>query len=110
VELHKKYPRDVACVSLSVDFEGADKEKPQDHRERVLKFLRAKGAAFDNVLAAEASDVMFQKLGINNPPAVFVYRRGGQLAKRFPNTNAANETEAFTYKDVDRLVANLIGK
>jgi thiol-disulfide isomerase/thioredoxin len=87
VELHKKYgPEKVACISLSFDYEGLG--KPEEVTEPVLKFLRAQGATFDNLMSSEESDALYQKFKLNAVPAVFVYGRDGVLRERFDNEGA----------------------
>ncbi len=56
VELHKAHdPGQLACISLSFDYEGLG--QPEEVSEGVLAFLRSQGAAFDNFLSNEESDV-----------------------------------------------------
>ncbi len=107
VELHKKYgPERVACMSLSFDYEGLG--TPQEQQDRVLEFLRRQGAAFDNLMSNEESDVLYRKFKLAAVPAVFVYDRAGQLRKRFDNEKAKSKVEAFTYEQVGQLVAELV--
>jgi thiol-disulfide isomerase/thioredoxin len=109
VELHKSHAgKDVACISLSFDFEGLG--KPEEQQEPVLKFLRSQGATFDNLLASEESDTLYRKFKLAAVPAVFVYDRAGQLRKRFDNEQAKSKAEAFTYEQVRELVAKLIAE
>src|SRR5581483_6163846 len=50
VELQKQFgPDDVACISLSFNYDGAKNETPEEHQEQVLNFLRQQQATFDNV-------------------------------------------------------------
>jgi thiol-disulfide isomerase/thioredoxin len=99
VELHKQYPpEDVACVSLSFDYEGLG--KPEEASEPVLTFLRSQGAAFDNLMSNEESDVLYRKFKLNAVPAVLVYDRAGQLRERFESEGA--------YDKVRALVAELV--
>jgi thiol-disulfide isomerase/thioredoxin len=101
VELHKQYPAsDLACVSLSFDFEGGVGSKPEDVREPVLAFLRSQGATFDNVVSNEESDVLYRKFKLNAVPAIFVYDRQGKLRERFEKEGA--------YEKVRALVAELV--
>jgi thiol-disulfide isomerase/thioredoxin len=109
VELHKSHAaKDVACISLSFDFEGLG--KPEEQQEPVLKFLRSQGATFENLLASEESDALYRKFKLAAVPAVFVYDRAGQLRKRFDNEQAKSKAEAFTYQQVRELVAELIAQ
>jgi thiol-disulfide isomerase/thioredoxin len=107
VELHKRYgPEQVACISLSFDYEGLG--PPEEQQDRVLKFLRKQGATFDNLLSSEESDTLYRKFRLAAVPAVFVYDRAGQLRKRFDNEQSKNAETAFTYEQVGQLVAELL--
>ena len=107
VELHKKYgPDQVACISLSFDFEGIG--KPEEQQERVLSFLLGQAATFENLLSSDESDVLYRKFKLASVPAVFVYDRTGQLRRRFDNQKAKTAAEAFTYSQVRDLVAELL--
>jgi len=99
VELHKAYPaEDVACVSLSFDFEGLG--TPEESQPPVLEFLKSQGATFDNFMSNEESDVLYRKFKLNAVPAVFVYDRSGKLRERFESEGA--------YEKVRALVAELV--
>jgi len=107
VELHKKYdPQQLACMSLSFDYEGLD--TPEQVQGPVLDFLRKQGATFENLMSNEESDVLYKKFKLAAVPAVFVYDRQGQLRKRFDNEQAQSKADAFTYEQVESLVAELL--
>jgi thiol-disulfide isomerase/thioredoxin len=107
VELQKKHgPEKVACISLSFDYEGIG--KPEDVRDRVLKFLREQGATFDNVLSTLPSDQLSKKLGIASIPAVFVYDRDGTMRRRFDNENP--DRHPFNYGEVADAVDQLLAE
>ncbi len=81
VDLHREHAAgDLACVSLSFDFEGLPDTKPADDLPRVLKFLEAKHATFDNILSSDASDDLYRRFHLASIPAVFVYDRQGACA------------------------------
>jgi len=107
VDLHRDHGRgDVACVSLSFDYEGVG--TPLEQKDRVLGFLRGQQARFDNILSSEASDQLYKKLRLASVPAVFVYDRAGKLRKRFDNEAARSKAEAFSYAQVRHLVEELL--
>jgi thiol-disulfide isomerase/thioredoxin len=109
VELQERVGRaDLACVSLSLDYEGLG--KPADEIERVLKFLMARKATFDNVLSTNAADDLYRRFQLASIPAVFVYDRQGQLRKRFDNEKASSSTDVFSYEQVEQLVAELVNE
>jgi len=107
VELHKKYgPEQVACISLSFDYEGIG--KPEEQQDRVLKFLRSQGATFTNLLGSEESDALYRKFQLAAVPAVFVYDPAGNLAQRFDNEQAKSAADAFSYEQIGQLVGELL--
>lgn len=99
VDLHKAHGgEDVACVSMSFDYEGLG--TPDESKPPVLEFLKSQGAAFDNFMSNEESDVLYRKFQLNSVPAVFVYDRSGKLRERFESEGA--------YERVRALVAELV--
>jgi thiol-disulfide isomerase/thioredoxin len=106
VKMSQDIPQDkLACVSLSLDFEGIG--KPEEQQARVLKFLERLGATFDNVLSADQADDVFKRFDFPAPPAVFVYDRDGKLSEKFD----ANRPDGhFTYADVRKHVDELLAK
>ena len=109
VALQNRHSReDLACVSLSFDYEGIG--TPEEQRDRVLDFLQKQGAKFDNVLSTLDSDALSMKLEIPSIPAVFVYDRQGKLHKRFDNRNASRNGGPFTYEQVSAAVEQLLAE
>jgi thiol-disulfide isomerase/thioredoxin len=109
VALSHKHSRDnLACVSLSFDYEGIG--RPEDQHSRVLAFLTEQKATFDNVLSRLESDALYQKLEIPSIPAVFVFDRDGRLHRRFDNRHAAMNGGPFTYEQVSAVVEELLGE
>jgi thiol-disulfide isomerase/thioredoxin len=109
VELHKKYgPDKVACISLSFDYEGLG--TPEEQLPRVLEFLKSQHATFENLMSNEESDALYRQFALAAVPAVFVYDQQGKLSKRFDNEKIKSDAEAFTYSDVGKLVAELLGE
>ncbi len=105
VALSNKYREQLACISLSFDYEGIG--KPEDQRDKVLTFLQQQAATFDNVLCSLESDGLAEKLNIPSIPVVFVYDRNGKLRKQFDNRNAS-KTGPFDYEQIETLVAELL--
>jgi thiol-disulfide isomerase/thioredoxin len=96
VELHEKYgSRGLAAVSVSLDDAHDDAA-----RERVRKFLAAKGASFANYVLDEKYELWQAKLKIDGPPCVFVFDRRGRLVKRYH--------DRVDYAEIDRLVVDLL--
>jgi thiol-disulfide isomerase/thioredoxin len=109
VKLHQKYgTKGVACLSLSCDYQGIKNKPPEFYRERVVRFLEKQGAGFQNLLASEPAEELYEKMELASIPAVFVYGRDGKLVKRFDNEQAKAEEDNFTYDDVNKLVEGLL--
>lgn len=97
VDMHKKYAgKGLAVCSLSLD-DGDDSAK-------ALEFLKKQKAVFANFIAKDADEI-FDKLGVQAIPAVFVYGPDGKLVKKFTMDDPSNQ---FTYKDVEKYVQNLL--
>jgi thiol-disulfide isomerase/thioredoxin len=99
VELHQRHAKDgVVCVSVSLD-------EPQQ-RDTALAFLKSQGAAFPNYLLDEG-EAGWDKLDLKGIPAVFVYDRAGQLARKFTGDDPDNQ---FTHADVEKFVQELLAR
>jgi thiol-disulfide isomerase/thioredoxin len=101
VEMHHKYAKQgLAVISLSLD-DPTDKAAVAEAE----KFLRAKKAAFTNVLLDENFGDGFEKLKISAIPAVFVYGPDGKELKRFTMDDPNNQ---FTYDEVEKAIIALL--
>jgi thiol-disulfide isomerase/thioredoxin len=105
VALAEKHP-DVACVSVSIDFEGGKGKKPEDVSEKVLGFLKdQKAAKVQNILSGTESDAVLADAELDlggSIPVVIVYAKDGSVVKKF------TEAEPFTYADVEKTVAETL--
>jgi thiol-disulfide isomerase/thioredoxin len=111
VKMNARYGgKQVVCMSLSCDYAGIKNKPPEFYRERVMKFLEKEQATFENLMASDEAEIVFDKLKIASIPAVLVYGRDGKLAKCFNNDNATTDEEGFTYADVSRFVEDLLKK
>jgi thiol-disulfide isomerase/thioredoxin len=108
LELAARYPDDLACLSLSLDYEGigdVDEVIP-----RVRGFLEKVDARITNLLSGEEADAMLDKLELVSVPGVFVYGRDGKLLERYDDDMAATRLgRGFTYEDVEQTVRDAIG-
>lgn len=110
VKLHQEHGKDVICVSFNVDYVGIPNKPADFYRPRVETFLKKQKATFVNLLSTQDSDAFFAARELSSIPAVYVYGRDGQLAKRFDESLLQDgEEEAFTYAaDVTPFVKKLI--
>jgi len=102
IEMNRKYaPKGLGFISLSLD-DPSDKAAVAEAE----RFLKEKKAVFTNILLDENFGDGFDKLNINGIPAVFIYGPDGKEVKRFTMDDPNNQ---FTYEDVEKAVANLLG-
>jgi thiol-disulfide isomerase/thioredoxin len=106
VALSHKFRPDVACISLSFDYEGVG--KPEDRKPQVLAFLQKQGATFDNILAAEDADTLYKKLDIVSVPVVLIYDGQGKLREKL--VEPASESGTPLYQQVDAAVKKLLAE
>lgn len=99
VQLQQEHPKDIAAISLNLDFFG-DNDSPADYRDEVGGFLKSiRAMAVDNVVSSDSfDDVMatfdseFQTDGV---PVVLVYGRDGNLLKSFNGESYQDEIAPF---------------
>lgn len=104
VSLARDYGDQVACLSLSFDYEGFG--TPEDVMPPVREFLGQVGAGgIENFLGREDSDTLYEKLDLTSVPAVYVFGHNGELLRRFDDDYASRElSRPFTYADVRQLL------
>lgn len=109
VALQKKHPEKVVCMSLNIDFTGLEGETPESHREEVLGFLREVDAQFENLICSTPDEKLLSDIKLDAVPAVYVFNRDGEIAKRFDNTTGNGKE--FTYAEhINPLVEELLAK
>ena len=108
VALAEKYRDQVACLSLSFDYEGIG--TPEELLPPVRSFLEKVGAGrIGNMLTKEDADSLYKKLDLVSIPAVYVWKADGTLARRFDDDDAARRLgRPFTYADVEAEVRSLL--
>ena len=102
VEMHRKYSKQgLGVISLSLD-DPTDKAAVGEAE----KFLKARKAAFTNVLLDENfGEWIFEKLNINAIPAVFIFGSDGKEVKRF---TMDDPNKQFTYDQVEKTIVALL--
>jgi len=110
VALQKTHGDKVACISISLDYEGID--AAEDLLPPVQKFLDKVGAGgIVNLLCTEEADAVYRKLDLVSVPAIYVHGPDGKLVQRFDEDDAAKRLKRpFTYDDVGAVVDRLLGK
>jgi thiol-disulfide isomerase/thioredoxin len=110
VQLSQRWPEQVACVSLNVDYIGI-KSKPADsYLPKVKGFLeKEKSVAVKNLMSTEADSDVFEHLKIDSIPAVLLYAADGTLLKTFSEANSGDD--GLTYAgDVIPAIEMLLAK
>lgn len=104
VEMSERYAdRGVRFVSLSLDDRDDESTIPQ-----VTKFLqRNRATNMSNYLMDEIIPDAFEKLDLLGVPAVYVYDRDGQLARRLTGDDPNDQ---FTEEDVESTIEEMLAK
>lgn len=112
VELAKRWPEDVVCISVNLDFAGLPDTTPATCLPAVTKFLQSKAADpanLVNLVSTDTDEQMFAKFEIESIPSIFVYDRTGAVAAKLTIDSAG--ADGLTYAgDVIPLVEKLIEK
>ncbi|MBW3543769.1 MAG: hypothetical protein KY476_26270 [Planctomycetes bacterium] len=95
VRLCRHHPQELSCIAVNLDYSG---ESPAESlREDVAAFVGEQGADFQHVVSSVPAETLYFEIldpelesGV---PAVFVYGKDGQLAKRFDNDLAADAAD-----------------
>jgi thiol-disulfide isomerase/thioredoxin len=110
VKLQDRFPDQVACISVNLNYDGSADAPPESHRDNVLKFLTKQKADFRNIICSDSDEKMYDTLDLGSIPAIYVYNEQGELHKRFDNDSGEYGEEGFTYEQhVIPLVEQLIG-
>jgi thiol-disulfide isomerase/thioredoxin len=106
VKLHAAHSDQIACISVSTDYEGDKIAKIDEVKEPVLDQLKTFGATFDNVLMNITAEEFSKKIKIPSVPIVMVFDKDGKQVAIFPDPKNPDE---FTYaKDVLPVVNKLL--
>ena len=93
--MHKKYAaQGLVIVTVSLD--------ALEDRDRAVKFLQAKQAAFSNVLLDEPAAFWQDKLRFVAPPCYYVFNRQGKW------TQFKSEQKEIDYEAMEKLLVNLL--
>ena len=107
VELHNSNDSEkLTCISLSFDFEGLGKKKPEDHIEKVLEVLKKKKANMINILSSSDSDTLYEKLDFGAIPTVFVFGPNGKIIEKV----SPQREEDNMYERVNELIKPFLVK
>ena len=109
VELHHAVdPEKLTCISLSFDFEGLGKKKPEDHKEHVLSKLTELKADTLNILSSTDSDTLYEKLDFGSIPTVFVYSPEGEILEKVTPKSEDDNKNQFSRQSLWVLFGSLL--
>lgn len=91
VELSKKDPQRLVCISLNVDFMGLRNETPESHIEEVKSFLEKQQAtSVMNFVASEPDSDILEKYEVESMPAIIIVDPAGLLVAKATDANASS--------------------
>lgn len=92
--MHQQYAKD-GLVVISVSLDEAES------RDRVVKFLNAQKATFQNFLLTEEEPTVWQKaFDIAGPPALMLYDRTGKKVKTLVDKDLDDDKVEAAIKDL----------
>ena len=96
VELQKKYPEQVVCISVNLNYNGSEDSPPHSFVPEVLGFLVKQQSKLINVLSSTPDETIYETIDLASIPVAFVYQADGQLKKRFDNETQAYGDEGWS--------------
>jgi thiol-disulfide isomerase/thioredoxin len=110
VELARRWPDDIVCMSMNVDYLGLPDEPVEKVKPKVLKFLNAQKADppnLINLVGSEPDTSMLAKLEVESLPAILVFDRTGGRVAKLTIDNAGEDGLSYA-GDVLPLVESLV--
>lgn len=109
VELSKRYPDRVACISLNVDYIGLKSKPPESYLAAAQEFLNKQQATLTNLLSAAADETVLTKFKLESIPAILIFGLDGKLLHTLTDTNTGDD--GLTYvgdviPQIDALLAS----
>lgn len=112
VELARRWPEDIVCMSMNVDYLGLPNEPVEKVQPKVIEFLNSQNADpsnLVNLIGSEPDTDMLAKLEVESMPAILVFDRAGQRVAKLTVDNAGED--GLTYAgDVLPLVESLVNQ
>ncbi len=109
IELSKKWPGDVICISLNVDYIGLKSKPPESYTANVEAFLNQKKAHITNLQSREPDEDLLQNMKVGSIPAILIFDRASKLHLQLTDANAGDD--GLTYQgDVIPAIEKLINK
>lgn len=94
VELARRWPEDVVCLSMNVDYIGLPNKQPASYIPAAQDFLKSQAADVKNMVnlvSSEADSDVLSKLDVESMPAVLVFNRAGKQIAKLTTDNAGDD-------------------
>ncbi len=91
VELSKRYPDRVACVSLNVDYIGLKSKPPESYLPAAQEFLNKQQATLTNLLSSATDEAVLAKFKLESIPAILIFGLDGKQLHTLTDTNTGDD-------------------
>lgn len=91
VELSKRYPDKLRCMSINVDYLGMKTKPPENYEPKVKKFLATQNANFDHFLSTTPDSELFEKMEIDSIPAIMIFDSSGERKMLWTDSNSGDD-------------------
>ena len=110
VELAQRWPEDLVCFSMNVDYLGLPSNPAESYIPKVTEFLNSQAAQPDNLvhlISSEPDSDILTKFEIESMPGILVLDRQGKQVAKLTIDNAGDDGLSYA-GDVVPLVESLI--
>ncbi len=108
VELSRKYPERVACVSMNVDYIGIKSKPPESYLPTVQAFLEKEQAVtVTNFATSEPDSDILEKYDVESMPAIIIYDAQGQIVHKLTDANSGDDGLSYAEDVLPKLEALL---
>ena len=112
VELQSDHRNDVTCISVNLNYTGAEGDSVEEQQKAANAFLNKvngtetnKVGLVKNFISKDSDETVYSKVNTYALPTVIVYDKSGKVAKTFPDGDSGE----FTYEaDVLPFVHSLL--
>jgi thiol-disulfide isomerase/thioredoxin len=108
VDLSTKYPEQIVCISMNVNYIGLKSKPPESSLPKVQEFLDGeKATQVLNFVSTEADSDILTKYEIDSIPAVVLYDTAGAIAATFTDSNSGEGGMSYTANVIPKIEAML---
>ena len=103
VELSHKYPEQLACISLNVDYIGLKDQPALSYVSKVKGFLIKEKATLTNFVSSEPDTELLKRFEADTIPAIVIFDRSGNRLKTYTDSNSGEDGLSYEGDIIPRI-------